>query len=89
MGCADRFAMTLPMRRSDQPLGEVADELVVVGGSQPLLEANLRAEVWMSMCATDATERCAGCCQAPADSSQLDLVYRVAEEKGCYVRLVG
>ena len=80
-------ARRLPQHRKTRPAGALLDELVALIGLMPLLESDLRARPYPFLLASDASESGLGGCAAPVSAEAWQALYRLAEERGCHVRL--
>ena len=63
------------------------NDLLLVCGMGPLLQADLRASPRLELFATDASPSGAGACVAPVTSALWRTLYNLAEEQGEHVRL--
>ena len=80
-------ARKLPTRRPIPAHGALLDDLLLVAGIAPLLQADLRAAPHHSLYATDASPSGAGACVAQVTPELWRVLYRIAEERGEHVRL--
>ena len=80
-------ARALPLHRRTKPTGALLDELVALVGFMPLLESDLRAKPHLRLLASDASEEGIGACEAPISEEHWQTLFRLAEERGCHVRL--
>ena len=80
-------ARKLPTRRPTAAHGALLDDLLVVAGIAPLLQADLRTQPRYDLFATDASPSGAGACMAKVESDLCHSLYRIAEERGEHVRL--
>ena len=77
----------LPLHRKVLPSGALLDELVALVGLMPLMESDLRARPHLRLYASDASESGLGACSAPISESCWQSLFKLAEERGCHVRL--
>ena len=80
-------ARKLPTRRHTPAHGALLDDLLVVAGIAPLLQADLRTQPRYDLFATDASPSGAGACIAKVTPDLWHSLYRIAEERGKHVRL--
>ena len=80
-------ARKLPTRRHTPAHGALLDDLLVVAGIAPLLQADLRTQHRYDLFATDASPSGAGACIAKVPPELWHSLYRIAEERGEHVRL--
>ena len=80
-------ARKLPTRRHIPAHGALLDDLLVVAGIAPLLQADLRTQPRYDLFATDASPSGAGACIAKVTPDLWHSLYRIAEERGEHVRL--
>ena len=69
-------ARTRPTRRSIPPTGALLDDLLLVCGIGPLLQADLSASPRLEVFATDASPSGAGACAAPVTNDLWRTLYR-------------
>ena len=80
-------ARSLPTRKPIRASGALLNDLLLVCGLAPLLQADLRASPRLELFATDASPSGAGACGAPVTSSLWRTLHNLAEEHGEHVRL--
>ena len=80
-------ARKLPTRRHTPAHGALLDDLLMVAGIGPLLQADLRTQLRYELFATDASPTGAGACVAKVTPDLWHSLYRIAEERGEHVRL--
>ena len=80
-------ARTLPARHPVPPTGSHSDDLLLVCGIGPLLQADLRASPRLGVFATDASPSGAGACAAPVTNDLWQTLCNLAQEHGEHVRL--
>ena len=80
-------ARTLPTRRLVPPTGVLLDDLLLVCGTAPLLQADLRASPRLELFATDVSSSGAGSCVACVTDDLWRAFHNLAEEQGERVRL--
>ena len=80
-------ARKLPTRRHTPAHGALLDDLLVVAGIAPLLQADLRTQPRYDLFATDASPSGAGACIAKVTPDLWHSLHRIAEERGEHVRL--
>ena len=80
-------ARTIPTRRPIPPTGALLDDLLLVCGVAPLLQADLRASLPLKFFATEASPSGAGACVAPVTEGLWKTLNNLAEEHGVHVRL--
>ena len=81
-------AECFPPRRRCAVEGASLDESLVTTFLAPLLDADLRAQSHLHLCATDASPPGAGACSTPVSLELWTFLYDFSEEQGCSVRLV-
>ena len=79
-------ARSLPTRKPIPASGALLNDLLLVCGLAPLLQADLRASPRLELYATDASPSGAGACVAPVPRSLWHTLYNLAEEHGEHVR---
>ena len=88
-GAFDGIAGTLGFstRRPIPPTGALLDDLLLLCGIAPLLQADLKASPRLEFYATDASSSGAGACVAPVTENLWKTLCNLAEEQGEHVRL--
>ena len=87
LGVAFVAARSLPTRKPIRASGALLNDLLLVCGLAPLLQADLRESPRLELFATDASPSGAGACVAPVSHSLWRTLYNLAEEHGEHVRL--
>ena len=80
-------ARTLPTRRPTPPTRSLLDDLLLLCGIAPLMQADLKPSPRVEHFATDTSPSGAGVCVAPATEDLWRTLYNFAEEQGEHVRL--
>ena len=80
-------ARKLPRRRHTPAHGALLDDLLLVAGIGPLLQADLHTQPRYDLFATDASPSGAGACIAKVTPGVWHSLYRIAKERGKQVQL--
>ena len=80
-------ARSFPPRKAVPIIGVLAEEILAACFLLPCCEAGLRAQAMETIYATDASSSRAGACWCEVSEARREKLFRLAEDKGEYVRL--